>query len=92
MIHIEKDGKDQTAHIMSLDLRMDDSSMMTFTWRSSQGKKAERTEGVAGSCPEIKKSTPSPPLSARLDGLEGVSHLRTASLKPLRKQLSLACF
>ena len=46
MIHIEKDGKDQTAHIVSLDLPMDDSSVMTFTWHSSQGKKAERTEGV----------------------------------------------
>ena len=82
MIHIEKDGKDQTAHIVSLDLPMDDSSVMTFTWHSSQGKKAERTEGVAGSSPEIKMHPLPPPLSARLDRLEGISHLRTPSRKP----------
>ena len=91
MIHIKKDGKDQTAHIVSLDLRVDDSSTMTFTWHSSQGRKAEKAEGVAGSFPERKKQPP-PALSARPDGLEGVSHLRTPSLKPSRKQLSLACF
>lgn len=88
MIHIEKDGKDQTAHIVSLDLRVDDSSVMTCTWHR---REAETAEGVAGSSPEIKKQPP-PPLSARLDRLEGVSHLRTPSLKPSRKQLSLACF
>lgn len=30
MIHIEKDGRDQTAHIVSLDLPMYDSSVMTL--------------------------------------------------------------
>lgn len=42
MIRIEKDGKDQTAHIVSLDLLMYDSFVTTFTWPySNQGKKAE---------------------------------------------------
>lgn len=58
MIHIEKDGKDQTAHIVPLDLLMDESSSMSCAWPSSQGEKAEWTEGVAAASPEMKKHPP----------------------------------
>lgn len=59
---MEKDGRDPTAHIMSLDLPMCDSSVMTGRGHRSQGKKAERTEGVADSSPEMKKHPlPLPP-------------------------------
>lgn len=29
---MEKDGEDRTAHVVSLDLGVDDSTVMTFTW------------------------------------------------------------
>lgn len=41
MIHIGKDGKDQTAHIVSLDLLMYDSLVMTRTWPVQPKEKAE---------------------------------------------------
>lgn len=44
MIHIEEDGKDQTAHIVSLDLGVEDSSVMTFTWSWQPREKG----GVSG--------------------------------------------
>lgn len=58
MIHIEKDGKDQTVHIVSLDLLMHDSFVMTFTWPWRPREKGRvNGEGVADSTPEIKKGT-----------------------------------
>lgn len=42
VIHIEKDGRDQTARIVSLDPPMYDSSVMAlYTAITAKGKKAE---------------------------------------------------
>lgn len=81
MIHIERDGKDQTAHIVSLDLLMDDSSVMTSTWPQQPAEKGRvNREGGAGCSPEIKER-PLPLAFWRPEVLEAVSHIKTQRLK-----------
>lgn len=91
MIHIRKDRKDQTAHIVSLDLLMYDSSVMTCTWPVQPREKAEWIEREWLIALLTWKTAPASSLpKARV--LEAMSHMKTQTLKPSRKQLSLASF
>lgn len=76
-IHIERDGKDQAAHTVSLDVLTCDAPMRTSA-RPQQPEEegGGNREGGADGSPEVKEP-PLPPAFRRPEVLEALLHIKT---------------